>query len=92
MREYKPLDVRAIGFKSAGDLPKRDPDSVKVILISENGEKYQLNYDLDFNYKRWHTIIMPEIEPKIPDVVEATFLLQNSKMSYTQLGEIIFYG
>ena len=80
--------MHGIGFKSANDEPKRDPDVAKILIFDDARNSWihtstvQLNFDKD----RWRTLRF-----KIPSCMTSAVIIdfENYKRTSMQLGEII---
>jgi hypothetical protein len=49
------IDVQGFGFKSANDVPARDPDEVDV-YTGASYKHHVATFKLDFKRRRWHTL------------------------------------
>lgn len=82
------VKVHGIGFKSANDEPKRDPDQVDITYVhGMQAPVHVATFKLDFNQKRWHTLDF-EVEMEGNQFI-FDFKNNNKEM---QLGQIIFFG
>ena len=83
------LDFKGIGFKSAGDHPRRCPTSVKIFEHKLMGWHELGHLQLDFGMHNWHTINFPHIHG---DTKKMRFEFHNAHGTEgMHLGEIIFY-
>ena len=83
--------INGIGFKSAGDVPHRDPDIVEMKIVDVHGVEHLYNYNLYFEGKRWH--IMSFIFPDMIEVQTVELIFENlGDNKEIQLGEILLYG
>ena len=81
------ITFSGFGFKSANDVPNRDPDTVRVEVI-QNGQAVLLdNYALSWD-QRWQT--RKYVTDKRYFASEVRFTFNNTKAHEIQLGEIIF--
>ena len=76
----------AIGFKSAGPYPVRDPDLVRVTCEGRLLGTVKLQYQPQ---ERWTTVYFSKIAKKSDTFA---FTLINEKRSELELGEIVFIG
>jgi len=88
---HQHLNFAGIGFKSAGDHPRRDPTEVRVAVHHPLTNSWQqiAHVKLHFGLQRWHTLNFFEIHGSTRTV---KFEFENHHgLSELQLGEIIFY-
>jgi len=70
------LEIDMMGFKSAGNCPHRDPDSVAVSYEKDLSNKKKAKFKqtnlgtfpLDFGGQRWHVLQFPELKCKTRQV------------------------
>jgi len=84
-------ELGAFGFKSANDVPKRDPENVKIFAWFEGEtEKREIaNFDLAFK-GRWDLQMRDLAGPVRVTKVEFNFT--NKRYGQMQLGQIQFWG
>jgi hypothetical protein len=85
------IPFQGIGFKSAGDHPRKSPTNVRIWVwhLLRGGWEEIAFRELDFGLANWKTIEFPMIHG---DTKKVRFEFHNDrKMTGVQLGEIIFY-
>ena len=85
----KRLTIAGFGLKSADDCPSRDPTSVKVSYLDEDGVSVQVaKFDLNFEQKRHHLLKF-----KVPtcQATEMKFDFHHDHHDHFQLNRILFY-
>ena len=85
----KKLTIGAFGLKSADDCPNRDPTSVKVSYLDEEGVSVEVGkFELNFEQKRHHLLKF-----KVPTcrTTEMKFDFHHDHHDHFQLNRILFY-
>ena len=85
------LNFKGIGFKSAGDHPRRAPTSVRIsVFHALNGGWNEIAFrPLAFGLQKWNMITFPEIHGSTKSV-KFDFVNEH-KVDGIQLGEIVFF-
>jgi len=88
---HEKIAFRGIGFKSAGDHPRKSPSEVRILAWNMlAGGWHEIGHrQLHFGLGLWHTITFPEIHG---DTKKVQFHFHNGHGTEgLQLGEIIFF-
>lgn len=80
------VEFSAIAFKSANDVPRRDPEKANVEIWSNEQWNAIDSFDLDFENRRWHTL---QFSVPLSKTNKLRVTFTNPNFSQIQLGEIL---
>ena len=85
------ITFQGIGFKSAGDHPRRAPTEVKISIFNAMTNTWQeIGFrKLQFGLAAWKCIAFPELAGSTHSVL--FHFVNHHGLNEIQLGEIIFY-